>query len=208
MVWDDLVDGLNPSGNAEMRGMCEDCIFGTHTTHPFNNIVPDERDPLDRVYVDLWGPAPVDLAGGAKYFMLIMDGATSYRRIYFLSSKSTNATLRVFKEYHVKLERQTGQKLKQVCLDMGQEWHNVLWDGYAKENGILLDYTTPYAHQQNGRAEQSMRTLLNMGCAMLADAGLAQKYWADTIQMAVYTRNFIPMACSPQTVPAAHWWHT
>jgi len=33
---------------------------------------------------------------------------------------------------------------------MGKEWLNSVWETYAKAHGIKLEFTTPYAHQQNG----------------------------------------------------------
>ena len=69
----------------------------------------------------------------------------------------------------------------------------------------MLDFTTPYAHQQNGKAKRSMQTLLNMAYTMLADSGLSQKFWADAINTAVYTRNFIPASRSPSIIPATAW---
>jgi hypothetical protein len=200
-----LVNGLNTSGEPKLKAICEDCLFGKHTTHPFNNSVQREANVLDCIYVDLWGPASVQSAGGARYFMLCMDGASSYRKIYFISSKTAETTLQIFREFHVESERQTGRKLKRVWLDMGREWCNALWDSYPKEHGIILDFTTPYAHQQNGRAERSMRTLLDMARSMLADAGLPQKYWADAVQTAAYIRNFIPPSNDPVTIPAERW---
>jgi len=44
---------------------------------------------------------------------------------------------------------------------MGKEWLNSMWETYVKAYGIKLEFTTPYAHQQNGIAERSMRLLLN-----------------------------------------------
>jgi hypothetical protein len=205
MFHDELVDGLKTTGEAKLRAICEDCLYGKHTTHPFNNTVQRETDPLECIYVDIWGPASTQSAGGAKYFMLCIDGATSYRKVYFLSSKTAEVTLKIFKEFHVESERQTGRKLKRVRLDMGREWCNTLWDRYAKEQGVILDFATPYAHQQNGRAERSMRTLLDMARSMLADAGLPQKYWADAVQTAAYIRNLVPTSNSPAHVPAERW---
>lgn len=200
-----LVGGLNPSGEAKLDAMCEDCIFGKHTTHPFNNKPSAENDPLDCVYIDIWGPASVESAGRAKYFMLLIDGASSFRTVHFLASKSADNTLKVFKEFHKQAERQTGMKLKKVRLDMGREWMNSYWDDYAKEHGIILDFTTPYAHQQNGKAERSMRTLLDVARTMLADAGLPPKYWADAVHTATYTRNFVPSSRDPKVIPAERW---
>lgn len=200
-----LLDGLDALGGTQMKALCEDCIFGKHTSHPFNNPSSAEKDVLERIYIDIWGPAPVVSAGGAKYFMLVVDGASSYRKVYFIPSKSADVTLQVFKDYHKESERQTGKKLKHVRLDMGREWYNEQWNRYAKDCGILLDYTTPYAHQQNGKAERSMRTLLDMARTMLADSSLPQKYWADAVQCAVYTRNFIPPTNAPMMIPAERW---
>lgn len=59
MIKEKLVDSLNVVGNTEMEGMCEDCIFGKHTTHPFNDQIPAKTAPLQRVYINIWGPAPV-----------------------------------------------------------------------------------------------------------------------------------------------------
>jgi hypothetical protein len=88
---------------------------------------------------------------------------------------------------------------------MGREWHNTQWETYAKEHSIVLNYTTPYVHQQNGKAERSMCTLLDVARLMLADAGLLPKYWADAIHTAAYTRNFILPSRNPRAVPAEHW---
>jgi isoleucyl-tRNA synthetase len=107
---------------------------------------------------------------------IILAGATLYRCIFFLSSKFANATLKAFQEFHVESEQQMGKKLKRVCLDMGRKWHNALWDRYIKQHGVILDFTTPYAHQQNRKAKHSMRTLLNMAHTMLANLGLPQKF--------------------------------
>jgi len=172
MINSGLVDSLEVTEPTELKALYEDCIYGTYTTHPFHDSTATETDPLERIYIDIWGPASILLAGGSKYFMLIIDGATSYRTVYFLSSKSVDAMLGTFKDFHCQAERQIGRKLKRVQVDIGREWANASWNQYAKEAGIVLDFTTPYAHQQNGKAERSMRTLLDMACTMLADSRL------------------------------------
>jgi hypothetical protein len=110
----DLVDGLNASGEARLKALCEDCLFGKQTAHPFNNTITRETSVLECVYVDIWGPANVQSAGGAKYFMLCMDGASSFRKVFFIASKTAEVTLQIFREFYVESERQTGKKLKWV----------------------------------------------------------------------------------------------
>jgi len=104
MINSGLVDGLEVTGPTELKALCEDCIYGTHTTHPFHDSTTTKTDPLERVYIDIWGLAFILSASGSKYFMLIVNGATSYRTVYFLSSKSADVTLGAFKDFYCQAE--------------------------------------------------------------------------------------------------------
>jgi len=103
-----LVYGLNTNRELVMRGRCKDCIFGKHSTHPFNKLGTREEEVLERVHIDIWGPARMQLVGGALYFLIIMDSYLSFRTVAFLN-KSAKLTLKVFRAYHIEVERQTGK---------------------------------------------------------------------------------------------------
>ena len=115
------IDGLNITRELTMGGRCEDCIFGKHSTHPFNDNGYQKMKILERTHIDIWGPSPTQSAGGVSYFMLLMDGHLSYHTVAFLKTKSADVILNVFKTYHNEAERQTSKKLKRVRLDMGRE---------------------------------------------------------------------------------------
>jgi len=119
MVVKTLVDGLNITGELTIEGRYKNCIFGKHSTHPFNNNGYQETEILERTHIDIWGPSLTQSAGGASYFMLLMDGYSSYHTVAFLKTKSADVTLNVFKTYHNEAEQQTGKKLKYIRLDMG-----------------------------------------------------------------------------------------
>ena len=74
---------------------------------------------------------------------------------------------------------------------MGWEWYNQAWEQYRQNEGLDFEFTTPYAHQQNGKAECSMRTILDGAHIVLAESGLALKYWAEAVLTVVYVQNFI-----------------
>jgi len=114
MINSGLVDGLEVTGPTELKALCEDCIYGTYITHSFHDSTATETDSLEHIYIDIWGPASILLAGSSKYFMLIVDGTTSYRTVYFLSSKSVDTMLGAFKDFHCQAEQQTERKLKRV----------------------------------------------------------------------------------------------
>jgi len=127
-----LVNGLNITRELTMGEKCKDCIFGKYSTHSFNDSGYQETGILERIHVDIWGPSPIQSAGGAHYFMLLMDGHSSYNVVALLKSKSADVTLNIFETYHKEAERQTGKKLRQIRLDMGREWHNRAWEEYRK----------------------------------------------------------------------------
>jgi len=99
-----LVDGLNITGELTMGGRCEDCIFGKHSTHPFNGNGYQEMEILERTHIDIWELSPTQSAGGVSYFMLLMDGHSSYCTVTFLKTKSADVTLNIFKTYHSEAE--------------------------------------------------------------------------------------------------------
>ena len=107
-------------------GLCENCIYGKHTAHPYNNSRPREKEVLECIYIDIWGPSQVQSASGVLYFMIIIDGFSLYWTVAFLKSKSAEITLKVFKGFHVEVEYQTGKRLKWVRLDIGREWYNTI----------------------------------------------------------------------------------
>ena len=53
----------------------------------------------------------MQLAGRVSYFMLIINEYSSYYQVTFLSSKSMEATLKVFINYHIEAKYQTEKKL-------------------------------------------------------------------------------------------------
>jgi len=62
-----------------------------------------------------------------------------------------------------------------------------------------------YTHQQNGAAERSMKTILESTRTTMAESGLPLKYWANTIQTVIYTKNLMPNNQQPKTIPAELW---
>jgi len=43
---------------------------------------------------------------------------------------------------------------------MDREWFNSTWEQYHNDEGLIFEFTTPYAHQKNGVAEREMQIIL------------------------------------------------
>ena len=57
MGCEQVVKGMEVTTYEKGQGLCEDCIMGKHTQRPFDNNPTRETEVLERVYIDLWGPA-------------------------------------------------------------------------------------------------------------------------------------------------------
>ena len=146
MIKKSLVDSLNTYRDLKMQDQCEDYIYGKHSARPYSKNYFREKDVLKRIYVDIWGPAQTQSAGEAQYFILMMDSFSSFRTVAFLSSKSADVTLKVFKTYQIEAKCQTGKKIKRVWLDIGWEWYNQAWEQYRQNKGLDFEFTISYAH--------------------------------------------------------------
>ncbi|GLB39961.1 putative reverse transcriptase (RNA-dependent DNA polymerase) [Lyophyllum shimeji] len=155
----------------------------------------------ERVCFDLWGPARVQTTGGKVYMMLAVDQGGGGVEGYFLSNKEMETTVEVLEAYHVKSERQTGQKLLYIRTDEGPEFVNSKWKAYCQKFGIIHETTAPYSSSANGVVERANRTVLDRGRSMMIDSGLPAHYWGEAMATAVYLMDFIPSSRHPGKTP-------
>ncbi|XP_068498464.1 uncharacterized protein [Phaseolus vulgaris] len=57
---------------------CETCIHGKFYQLPFHNSVSQYTAPLQLVFIDIWGVAPVCASNGARYYISFLDAHTKY----------------------------------------------------------------------------------------------------------------------------------
>jgi hypothetical protein len=185
------VNGLHVrEGN--MDGLCEDCIFGKQTRHPFDGVHEVEKVVGERVYMDLWGPAQVMSVGGKCWLFHIVDGHSAGVWAYYLAHKSADETLAAFKLFKAELEKQSGKPLKIIRVDGGGEWINHLWRNFCGAAGIKIEVTTPHSSSQNGPGEHGIRTTVEFSHCLLADSGLPKSFWTLTTDAAIYLQWFHP----------------
>lgn len=201
----DLVDGLNVKGPTSCPTFCLDCVYGKQARRPFTQWIEPEKDPLERVYIDVWGPAQVESIGGHRYYMSVDDGGSSYCLPYFIPDKSADSTLSAFKAFKRQAETVTGHQLKHIRTDQGSEFKNEKWATFCTEEGIIHEFTAPYTHEQVGVAERGHRTILERARCMLKDAGLPGEFWAEAVSTACYLKNLSPSRRHPTKTPIEIW---
>jgi Integrase core domain/GAG-pre-integrase domain len=131
---------------------CEVYNLGKHTKLPFklSNCVSSE--PFELVHSDVWGPVPIDLYNGYKYFVIFIDDYPKTTWLYLMKNKSE--VLSHFQEFTNFIENQYSYKIKTFRTDNGTEFVNQKNLIFLKQKGIVHQTTCVYTPQQNGISER------------------------------------------------------
>ena len=82
-------------------------------------------------------------------------------------------------------------------MDNGGEFINSAFISALDVAGISHCLSVPYMHQQNGIAEQVIRTIEGRLLAILHLAGLPQTYWGEAALTAAYLHNHTESCALP-----------
>lgn len=180
-----LVSGINFTNEKEF--FCEECHVGKmhRSSHPLS----ETRSLIkgECIHVDLCGPMEQTGIGGARYFMLLKDEATSFRFVYNIGQKSeVEEKLRDFLAF---VENTLETRIKSIRCDNGREFiaNDVM--KLLSKHGIRLERIAPYTPEQNGFIERDNRTVQESARTMLIASGLSKSLWPEAVRTAVYILN-------------------
>lgn len=140
----------------------------------------------------------------SKYFLLFKDDHSSFRHVYFLRHKDD--TFEKFKEFERLIFNRFGRRIKTIRSDNGTEFRNVRMSSYMTSRGITLETSAPYVHEQNGRAEREVRTIVESARTMLTAKNLPRKLWAKAVNTAIYILNRCLSSQTNNTTPFELWY--
>lgn len=206
MVNKNSADGIKLSSDTgdDYAMECSDCPMGkgTHASHP-SSTRQKATSVGEIVHTDLIGPiSPVSL-GGSKYILLFTDEFSNYRSSYMLKSKTETA--QAIENYICTMESETGNKLKCLWSDCGSELINENIKTILNLERVTTKTSTPYTPQQNGTAERSNRTLIEMTRTMVNTSKLKLEVWAEAVNCATYVLNRVTSSRKGDVSPFEHW---
>lgn len=142
--------------------------------------------------------------GGARFFALFKDEWTEWFDVYFMKNKSEISDH--FKSFRVKMETQTGYKIKVLRSDNAAEYVSARQSNRLTELGIIHETSAPYTPQQNGVGERENRTVVEMARSMLyaSKSKLPPSFWEEAIAYATYILKRIPSSKSTSS-PFEKW---
>ena len=146
----------------------------------------------ERLFIDI-SSIKATSAGGAKFWLLVIDEATDMKWSFFLKAKSElkEKLIPFVKELKVK----DGKIVKYVRLDNAGE-NTAFEEGCKKEGfGITFEYSAPGTPQQNGVVERAFATLYGRVRAMMNHARFSKKaredLWAECGATATKLENLL-----------------
>ena len=174
---------------------CIGCITGKFKRSPFpRDLKP--YNPLDLLHTDISGDYPAAL-NGHRFFTTLRDHSTGYTLVHTHAHKSEAAEF--LKTSILKLERDTGLKVKAVRSDRGSEYTSTHMQEWFKAHNIDQQLTTVESSASNGVAERVNLTLMNRVRATLVESNQPRLLWPWALKHVAHALNFIPATTSSKT---------
>jgi len=203
MVQKKLVSRLDITSSKEYNHVCEGCVLGKSHCLPFPKTSSTIYSKMELVVMDITGPMSVETWTGHAYAMVVIEASCRFRVGQLLAKKEEVAS--TLKDVVTMLERQSGLKLKKMRSDNGTEFVNSIVESFCQRNGILHETIVPYAPEQNGIAERSIKTYFEMVRCMLHSAKMDLWYWGEAFMYAVHIRNLLPTSALRDTIQIHAW---
>ncbi|CAK9811716.1 Retrovirus-related Pol polyprotein from transposon TNT 1-94 [Anthophora quadrimaculata] len=183
---------------------CEACIMGKQTRKPHKTVKHESNfKPGQKIHTDVCGPINIESPRGSKYFLLFKDECTSFRKVYFLRHKAE--VFGKFLDFENFVHTQTGNNIKVLRSDNGREYTSEEFRKHMEKQGIIHEFSSPYIHEQNGKAEREMRTIVESARTMLIGSSVDLELWPEAINSACYVLNRIILKQGETMTPFEKW---
>ncbi|GJX36283.1 putative ribonuclease H-like domain-containing protein, partial [Tanacetum coccineum] len=202
LVKGNLVRGLPPK-LFKNDHTCVACCKGKQHKASYKaiTVVSSISEPLQLLYMDLFGPTSIRSIDHKYYCLVITDDYSKFCWVFFLEHK--DETYPILKDFINLVENQLNKKVKAIRCDNGTEFKNAHIIELCGSKGIKRDYSNARTPQQNGVAERKNRTLIEAARTMLADSKLPTMFWTEAVRTACYVLNRVLVTSPHNKTPYA-----
>ena len=172
----------------KVNDLCAGCCKGKMQQKKIVNGKKSQYKPFQKLVMDTIGPYPNGW-NAERGALVITDIASQYKWIYTYKQRSEcgeyiRQTIELVQNLHPK-------QLRYIKSDNALEFKTRELLAYYKNNGLLVEFSAPFIHEENGRAEISNKTLLAATRSLLFTARLSVSYWPFALNAAVFQQNMI-----------------
>lgn len=169
--------------------VCDACNIGKAKRKVFKPTGhPRSKFPMDLLHLDL---NIVNVRGrkGELVVFCMTDDRSNARFCFPMARHSGEDLLTALKGWMPWAERVTGRKVKAIRCGGERELTRGPFKAYCDENGIEMQQTVPYEHEQNGTAEVTNRVITELSRTTLLESGLGEEFWPDAVMTAMFVAN-------------------
>ena len=159
---------------------CPACTKAKQSEELYRSVSKRATKPGEFTHMDLWGKYEIKSINGRRYYILFVDDYSRHISVRFLKAKSEAA--QQVKDYIAHLKAY-GKSPRAIRSDRGKEFANDSLRTWCDEQGIEMQLTGPYSPAQNGVAERTDRTLVELARAMLTASNLPEFLWEHAVSM-------------------------
>ena len=173
--------------------VCPGSAEGKMTRLSFPPSLGHSKAPFDKNHMDL-KEFVVQSYNKYKFFILFLDNCTSHGWITLLRHKSEadSAT----RQFIAMVKMQYNVLIREFMIDAGGKFKSEGLRTFLKELGLNILTSVLHMHQQNGRAEQFIRTIVDKAQAIHLEACIPQNWWEFAVNYAVHVYNRTPLNCA------------
>ncbi|KIK18519.1 hypothetical protein PISMIDRAFT_14301 [Pisolithus microcarpus 441] len=184
------IKGIPAELIAKPLNSCRGCAQGKLASDPFHPSDKRASAPLALVHGDLL-ELPNESYYHSRYVLTLLDDFSSFGFCLYLRNKSD--TLARFTEWLATVERQCGCMLKTFRSDQGGEFMGNEFRSLLNSKGIVHELSIAHQPQQNGRAEQFNRTILEKAGSIRHYACVPKRFWNFAFDSALHVYNRTPL---------------
>jgi len=170
--------------------VCPGCAQGKMTDKSFPPSETRASEPFELVHSDLKS-FPIESYQKYKYFIVFFDDYTSHA--WTINIQSKDAALQATRQFLAIVETKYKTKVQRWKLDAGGEYTSKAFYQMLKDKGIEILQSVPHVHQQNGRAERIVCTLMEKAKSIRLQACLPQSWWEFALDHVTHIYNQTPI---------------
>lgn len=171
-----------------VSGLCSACCQAKSHFLPFPRSSTPSTRPLQLLFMDVWGLAPMVSREGFCFYVSIVDAFSQYTWFFPLQCKSD--VYNHFVNFQKIVERFFMLKILYVQTDWGGKFRSL--HTFLISQGVTHRRSCPHIQQQNGSVERKHRHIIESSLALLAHAGMPQQLWLDAFRTIVFLINRLP----------------
>lgn len=177
---------------------CVPCTIGKAAHAPYNNPGNQASQLLELMHTDISGPFPVEMRGGHKYFLLLLDDHSSWNTVILLKAKSQS--YEHITEYQARHEHETGMKMGRFRVDGAKELIEGRLGQHLREMGGDSQTDCSLHASTKRKSQRWIRIIQDDAANMMNASGLPPSFRGHAFLTASYIWQHVPTSTLPDNV--------